>query len=569
MFAVSTVDVIIVVIYMLLMIGVGVALALFNKNDSDFFKGGNKLPWWLAGLSLFMASFTVYTFTGGAGLAYRAPTVGLLTYMTNSIGLIFSVWFLASRWRRSRSHTVMSYLSERYGVGTNQLYSWTHLGIWIVQGGIGLLSLGKFVSVAMGTDLAMTIIVCGAVIAVYCLIGGLWGVVVTDTLQFMVLFPIALVVLGLSLFELGDLSRFVTAAPPDFWSVKTQEFSWDWLVAYGIMMTFAMSSGGAAQRYFSVRDEREARKVALLVMILLAVAPFIWLVPPIVTRLIGLDLSQVAVGQNAPHEAAYIAFCMKYLPPGAMGILLAAMLSATMSTLSANFNIMAGLITDDIIRQMFWKKASPRALLFIARVMTLVLAALVIMAALAQSHVKGGVFKLMVTLSGAVIIPAGIPIIFGLFYKYTPFWAAAASYITGLVIGLGALFFDHELSFQTQIFGVGGLSAAIFFLPGLFIQAKGKYKEQLEAFFRKVETPVAPGEVDDTEDEDTGSVRITGWTTVGMGLAAMILVFLPDLTVMGRVINLFIASIMTLLGGLVFVLGWILQKQKKHRRANA
>ena len=62
----SRVDLIVVGIYMLLMVVVGVLLSLFNKDDSDFFKSGNKMPWWLAGFSLFMSSFSVWTFTGAA-----------------------------------------------------------------------------------------------------------------------------------------------------------------------------------------------------------------------------------------------------------------------------------------------------------------------------------------------------------------------------------------------------------------------------------------------------------------------------------------------------------------------
>jgi len=564
MTTISKVDTLVVVVYMLLMVAVGVALSIFNKNDADFFKSGNKLPWWLSGISLFMTSFSVYTFTGGAGLAYRAASVGLLTYLTNCFGLALAVWFLASRWRRSRSDTVMSYLSERYGVSTNQLYSWTHMVIWIIQGGIMLLALGKFVSVAMGTPLNLTIAVCGGVIALYCLIGGLWGVVVTDTLQFMVLFPCCLVVMILSLFELGSFSRLVTDAPAGYWSVNTQEFSWPWLIAYGIMMTFAMSSGGAAQRYFSVKDEREARKVALITMLLLLVAPVIWLTPPIVSRIIGLDLSAVAMGQNAPHEAAYVAFCMKFLPHGAMGILLAAMLSATMSTLSANFNVMAGIVTEDIIKQLLWKKASPKALLFIGRVVTLLLGGLVITAAIVQSGVKGGVFKLMITLSGVCIVPAGIPIICGLFYRHTPWWGAMASYGAGLGIGLISLIFNREIPFTQEIYIVGGLSAVVYFVPGLFIQAKGKYKERLDAFFKKVTTPVQPGEVGDTQFTDAGSIRITGWTTVGMGVAAMFLALL-DLPFIGRVINFSIAALMALMGVFVLVAARLIQGYKRRR----
>ncbi|MBN2288544.1 MAG: hypothetical protein JXQ83_04375 [Candidatus Glassbacteria bacterium] len=562
----SRIDLYIVAIYMLLMVTIGVVLSRFNKSDSDFFKSGNKMPWWLSGFSMFMTSFSVYTFTGGAGLAYRAPSVALLMYLCNGIVMIPAVWFLAARWRRTRSSTSMSYLSERYGVSTNQLYSWTHLGVAIVQGGVFLLALGKFVSVAIGTPLAPTIAVCGLVIALYCLIGGLWAVVVTDTLQFMVLFPCALVVLGLGLYELGDISLLVSGAPEGFWKIQTQEFDWFYLLAYMVMMFFAMSSGPAAQRFFSVKNEKEARKVALLTMVLLIVAPVIWLTPPIITRILGLDLSSITMGLNAPQEAAYVAFCMKFLPVGGMGIMLSAMLAATMSSLSSSFNNYAAVITDDIIRQIFWKGASKKTLLLIGRVVTLVLGALVIIAAIIQAEVKGGVFLLMMTIGGVVIVPAGVPIVCGLFYRRTPRWAGLASYGTGLAIGIGYLLLGKEITYTQQIFAIGGISTLIYFLPGLFITARGKYKQALDSFFAKVGTPVASEEVGDTEYTDVGSYRVTGWTTVGMGLAVMTLFFL-DLDLTGRIINLSIGTLITLFGLFVILACSYAQRQKKGRLA--
>ena len=543
----SSIDLVVIGVYLFLMIVVGAIMSFFNKSDSDFFKSSNKMPWWLSGISFFMTSFSVYTFTGAAGLAYRAPSIAFLMYLCNAVAVIFAVWFLAARWRRSRASTAMSYLTERYGLSTNQFYSWTHLGMAIVQGGVMLLALGKFVSVALGTDLNTTIIVCGAVISVYCIIGGLWGVVVTDTLQFVVLFPCALVALFLGFHKLGDVSRLVTDAPAGFWSVETQEFGWLFLAANAVMMFFAMSSGSAAQRYFSVKNEKEARKVALVTMILLFIAPAIWLFPPIFTRILDLDLGSITAGLNAPQEAAYVAFCMQFLPAGAMGILLAAMLSATMSTLSSNFNVYAAVITDDIIKQVFWKNASPRALLLIGRIVTLVLGTLVIAAAIAQAQVKGGVFKLMLTIGGVLIVPAGIPIIFGLIYRRTPAWAGLASYFTGLTIGILYLLLGKEISFTQQIFGVGSISAAIYFLPGIFIKARGEYKRKLEAFFTKLATPVSAQEIGDSEATDTGSFLITGWSAVFMGVAASLLSFL-DIPFEGRLINFILAFMMFAIG---------------------
>jgi len=563
----SRFDIIVIAVYMVLMVAVGVILSFFNKDDSDFFKSGNKMPWWLSGFSFFMTSFSVWTFTGAAGLAYRAPGVAVSLYLINALTMIFGVWFLAGLWRRSRAATIMSYLTERYGVTTNQVYSWTHLAAALVQGGIQLLALGTFISVALGTDLKLTIIGCGLVISLYCLIGGLWAVVVTDTLQFMVLFPIAVVVMFLGLNEVGGISTLVAGMPEGFWRIQTQEFDWKYLLAYAVVMSFAFNSGAAAQRYFSVKNEREARKVALLSMILLLTTPAVFLLPPIISRVLELDLKSITLGLSAPQEAAYVGFCLHYLPRGGIGIMLAAMLAATMSSLSSTFNAYAAVITEDIIRQIFWKNASGKALLLIGRLTTLLFGALVIAAAIAQSKSKGGVFGLMMTFSGIVIVPAGIPIVIGLFYRAAPRWAAIASYLTGLCVGVTCLLLGKELTFTQQVFFIGGISAVIYFLPGIFLEPRAEHKKSLDRFFGKLAKPVSPDEVGDTGATDTGSFRITGWTTVGMGIAVTCLA-LQNLPLEGRLINLAIGVLIALIGAFLLLSGRLAARPRKSAGRN-
>jgi SSS family transporter len=537
----SRVDLAVIGAYLLLMLLVGVALSYFNRDAADFFRSGNKMPWWLAGFSLFMSSFSVWTFTGAAGLAYRAPGAAFAMYFSTATGMIFGIWFLGKLWRRTRATTILSYLTERYDMATNQTYSWTMMPLALVQGGIQLLALGTFISVALGTDLKLTVIVCGLVISLYCLIGGLWAVVVTDTLQFIVLFPTALIILMLGLRETGGVAPLFTQVPDGFWSVTNGEYDWWYILAFGVMMVFALNSGAMGQRYFSVKDEREARKVAILAMVLFYMAPFLWFLPPMFARVAGLDLQAITLGLGAPEEASYVAYCLHILPHGAIGVLLAAMLSATMSSLSSTFNAYSAVITDDIIKQLFWKKGEGKALLLMGRLTTLGFGAAVVGAALFQSRGEVGVFQLMMTFSGVVIMPTGIPIVLGLFYHRTPPWAGIASYMTGVLVGVGMLLFDFDLSFTQQVFITGGISLLVFIVPGLFIPPSGEYALRVARFFAKMRTPVSPGEIGETLKTDTGSFRITGWTAVIMGAGAMSLVFL-DLDFSGRMINLVVGA---------------------------
>lgn len=572
----SKIDIGIVGVYLLLMVAIGFIASRFNKSDSDFFRGGNKMPWWLAAASLLMTSFSVYTFTGGSSMVYRAPGVAFTTYMLGGVGYFLGYLFLAARWRRTRSTTVFSYLSERYGFATNQVYSWTQMTAVFFQSGIMLLALSKFASVALGYEVNDMIIICGMVIAIYCLIGGLWAVVITDTLQFMVVFPCSIVTAIIAVYVLGGPGEFVTKLV-DSWDYNVSgtyisggswSFQPSFLFAYMIMIIFASSSGAAAQRYFSVKTEKEARKVALFVAVANVISPFIWFVPPFVARYLdfGGDLLSIsqALNMTAAEESTYVVFCLKYLPVGAMGIILAAMLSATMSTISSNFNVYAGVLTEDIIKQIFWKNATEKQLLLIGRVMTLLQGGIVIMLAILMSKHEGGVFQLMLNFSGIIIMPAGIPIFMGLIYKRTPHWAAIASYMTGLALGVftlillpedynfkvwGISLLSNPVKFEQQIFVFGTLSALVYFIPGFFLQIRGKYKERLDRFFEKLHSPIREDEVDDSELTDASSFRVTGWTTICMGMPVILMTLFPGLEIMGRLTNFSIGFLMMSLGG--------------------
>ena len=82
--SVQFIDYVVVVVYMLLMLGVGVYFMRFNRNVADFFKGGNRIPWLVSGVSAFMTGFSTWTFTGAAGIAYNDGIIIVLLYVGNA-----------------------------------------------------------------------------------------------------------------------------------------------------------------------------------------------------------------------------------------------------------------------------------------------------------------------------------------------------------------------------------------------------------------------------------------------------------------------------------------------------
>ena len=160
-----------------------------------------------------------------------------------------------------------------------------------------------------------TILGAGALIVFYCVLGGLWAVVVTDFLQASILMPFCLVLVVMSLARVGGVSGLVHSLPPEMKTLHVSgEFGWLYIASWTIMVAFGYNTSAMAQRYFSVDDERSARKIALLCCGLFFVGAFLWFIPPMAMRVVYPELPRMGL-PNA-SEAAYAVASLTLLPHG-------------------------------------------------------------------------------------------------------------------------------------------------------------------------------------------------------------------------------------------------------------
>src|SRR5438034_5052081 len=191
--SVNAVDYVVIGLYALLMVLVGLYVMRFNRSAAEYFRGGSRIPWLVAGLSCFMSGFSAWTFTGAAGVAYSHGIAAVGLYIGNAVSFLLGYFVFAQRWRRSRVTTVMEYLSDRFNPVTHQTFSWVTIFFQLFTSASTLYGLSLFISSACGFPVTWTIIGAGALIIFYCVIGGLWAVVVTDFLQASILMPFCLV----------------------------------------------------------------------------------------------------------------------------------------------------------------------------------------------------------------------------------------------------------------------------------------------------------------------------------------------------------------------------------------
>ncbi|HUH12988.1 MAG TPA: hypothetical protein VMK65_07745, partial [Longimicrobiales bacterium] len=170
--------------YLLLMASVGIYFSRRHKGGEDYFAGGRRIPWWVSGVSLYMANFSAWLFTGGAGMIYRTTWFGLLYFfITLSVGYLLGSQLTAAQWRRSRVVSPVEYTRLRFGVGTQQLLSLVYSIVFIASSGAQLLAIATVVQGVLGVPIPAGIGVIGVVVLLYTLLGGLWAVAVTDVVQ--------------------------------------------------------------------------------------------------------------------------------------------------------------------------------------------------------------------------------------------------------------------------------------------------------------------------------------------------------------------------------------------------
>ncbi len=586
--------------YFVLMLGIGAYFYRFMRGMKDYFSGGNRIPWWLSGASFYMSSFSVFTFVFYSGLAFKYGWVAITLYWVTVPATLFSVLLFAKRWRRARIDSPVEYLETRYGAGLRQLFTWQGVPVIMVDDAFKLIAIGTFFAVGLqlpevetlnilGLEIPLkqlglhepvryTMLATGLIMLLYTLMGGLWGVAVTDFIQFVVMAVAVLALLPLSMAKADGVGSFIDNAPEGFFGLTNSEYNWGYVGLVTVMYCLAWSSvkWPLIQRYYCVRDEREAQKVGWFVVVLNFVVTPLMLLPAMAARhFLPLD---------TPDKNVYPELCILLLPAGMLGLVIAAMFAATMSMLSSDYNACAGVLTNDVYRRLVRKDATQRQLVVVGRLMTLLIGIFALGVAFLMSAKSGeGLFRAMITLFGVATAPVAVPMILGLLSKRVTNVSAIAGFFCGLVVGLGLyLLFYHALpddketpilgmmwnpeknelllggmplKMEVVLFGCNSLATLIAMLVASIAKPMGSAeRERVAAFRQRLETPIGQLE-EDTVTAAAGTI-ISPFRVVGVAvllIGAMMLCILP--WVEGGLafgLDLAFGIVLLIIGGLMF-----------------
>ena len=418
-------------VFAVLMVIIGLVFTVqSSKSSKSFFEAGGQTPWWINSLSLFISYFSAATFVVWGSIAYRYGLVANAIQFTMCLSGFVTAIFIAGRWKKTGAATAAEYLGKRFGRAAKQYYSYMVLLYSLVSTAAILYAVGKIVYVATPFSLEACIIAIGVTIIIYTTGGGLWGVLATDVVQFVILSASVIIIIPLSLSEVGGIQNFMQKAPDRFFEPFNQEYSLGFMISFFIyQVVYVAGNWSYVQRYTSVSTTRDAKKVAYLFGALYLIAPIIWMLPPMIYRVINPGL------QGTEAEGAYMMLCQKILPAGLIGLVLSGMIAATASKANTTINTAAIIFAQDIYKDVFFKKSSEKRTILVARIFTVLFGAGTIFLAILVPA-AGGIVE--VVLSTAAIAGGSLfaPVIYSLFSKRQTSFSLIFISVASLLVSL-------------------------------------------------------------------------------------------------------------------------------------
>ena len=582
---ISTLDWAIIVAFFVISMLIGVfASRTAGKSAKEFFLSGRNMPWWLLGVSMVATTFSADTPNLVTDIVRKNGVSGNWVWWAFLLTGMLTVFVYAKLWRRSELNTDLEFYEIRYGgkaAAFLRAFRALYLGVFfniVIMATVSLAAI-KIGGVMLGLSPMQTMLIASIVTVIYSSLGGLKGVLLTDFFQFFIAivgsFGAAYYVLGLP--EIGSLDNLLSHPSvsgrlnmlPDFSDTATLvpllliplAVQW-WATWY----PGAEPGGGGyiAQRMLSAKDEKNAIGATLFFNVAhYALRPWPWIIVALASLVIFPEMSDIKAA--FPHVAdstinddlAYSAM-LTYLPSGLMGIVLASLIAAFMSTISTHLNWGSSYVVNDFYLRFVKPDATDKEQVMVGRISTVLLMVFAAFLALGLSNALQA-FDILLQ------IGAGTGLIFILRWfwwrinAYTEISAMIVSFFVALYfeivhVNIG---FEPIASHWKLLIGVGITTASWLLVTLLTAPEKD---EVLLSFYRKVR-PAAYGwnsllKRFPNEAVEPGKLPME----IALMLIASIMVyaalFATGYWIYGNTVPAVITTVIAILGGVVVFRAW-------------
>ena len=398
----SGLDWTIIILFFIVSLGIGLLVARRSgKDTTEFFLSGRNMPWWLLGVSMVATTFSADTPNFVTNVVRTQGVAGNWAWWAFLLTGMLTVFVYAQLWRRSGVLTDLEFYELRYsGPAARFLRGFRaiYLGVFfniMIMAGVSLAAI-KIGSVLLGLSAYETLAIASTVTVIYSMLGGLRGVIYTDFIQFFLAMLgsiwAAYIILGHP--EIGGLESLLThpnvsdklSLIPDFndrdmfITVLVIPLAVQW---WSVWYPGSEPGGGGyvAQRMLAAKDEKNAMAATLFFNIAhYALRPWPWIIIALASLVVFPDLASIAA--TFPHidpevikikdDLAYSAM-LTYLPAGLLGLVVASLIAAYMSTISSHLNWGSSYVVNDWYKRFYKPNASEKEMVSVGRWSTLIL----------------------------------------------------------------------------------------------------------------------------------------------------------------------------------------------------
>lgn len=557
-------DTIVIIAFTLLIVLIGLSFSKRSAGDMvSFFAAGGAVPWWINSLSLFMGFVSASTFVVWGSIAYSSGWVAITIQWAMSVAGLVTGLLIAPKWHKTKSLTAAEYICNRLGVKTQKTYSYIYLGIMVFLKGVCLYAVAIIMQVTTGISLYWVVVVLGIIIIFYTTYGGLWAVVVTDVLQFIILIAAGLILLPLSFEKVGGIEGFTTAIQAQqltgFFSLSNEKYTISFLLGFLFYNIFYLGGQWSfIQRFTSVASPKEAKKVPILFGIFYIFTPVIWMLPPMLYRAIKPIAANIdPAALILQSEQAYMQMAQTVLPAGMLGLITISLIFATNSSVQGFLNISAGVITNDLFKAIY-PNSTEKTLMRVARLATLFVGLVVIGMGM-LIPLMGGATNVILSVASITGGAMYLPVMWTLFSKrqnsYTVLGATIASLLISLVYKflLPAITGDSLSTAASMVLGVVvPVSILVVLEAWLWLTKKParEYEQYQQYLSTKADAvAVAPDTTAESASENQFGKRMIG---IGILVTATIIGVLGIISPAGRVYVIITSLVLMALGSTIF-----------------
>lgn len=491
--------------YLVGMVLLGSYFSRRQKATDDYFRGGRRVPWWAAGLSIFGTALSSITYVSVPGNAFGGNWTMLIIAFSPLFLIPIVTRVYIPFYRMLDVTTPYEYLQRRFNTPARVLASAQWIVFQFGRMAIILYMPSLALNAVTNLDINWCIVLMGVLTTIYTMLGGMEAAVWTDVAQVVVLMGGAIVSVLFAVWGVdGGLGAVISEGAA---AGKFHTFEWSW--SYAVPAVWVMAIGGAVanfsvystdqalvQRYVSTPDTAGARRALWLSalggvpsgLLFFFLGTAMWVFYKQHPGLLPADTGGDIAKMNG--DRAFPWFMVQQLPAGVSGLVVAGLFAAAMSTLCSGVNSIAAAVSTDFIRR-FRPKTADRGMLLLARVLTAVIGMIAtsVALAMAQWNIKSQ-YTFFMTILG--LFTGGLAGLFvlGIFTRRATAWGS----LTGVAASAAAMSYlgQHPTWVNQMLYGAIslGICVTVGYLASFVLPGRPKSLAGLTFFTRRAAAPL-------------------------------------------------------------------------------